>query len=113
MSFRKFSVRATKAFDADIESITDYLYLTAGLDVSDRLLDNLAKTVGHIATFPESGNLHYSTVIETVELRMFPVTKFPYYLVFYIAGPDEVVLVRLLHGMRDLSTELQASDPSE
>jgi len=113
VSFRKFSVRATKAFDADVESITDYLYLTAGLEVSDRLLDNLGKTVGHIGTFPESGNLHYSAVIETVELRMFPVTKFPYYLVFYIAGPDEVVLVRLLHGMRDLSTELRGSDPSE
>ncbi len=83
------------------------------MEVSNRLLDNLAKTVGHIATFPQSGNLHYSTVIETAELRLFPVTKFPYYLVFYIAGPEEVVLVRLLHGMRDLSTELQASDPSE
>jgi len=113
VSFRKFSVRATKAFDADIESITDYLYLTAGYEVSNRLIENLAKTVGHIATFPESGNLHYSAVIETVKLRMFPVTKFPYYVVFYTAGPDEVVLVRLLHGMRDLSNELLASDPSD
>lgn len=113
MSFRKYTTRATKAFDADVESITDYLYLTVGVDISNRLIDNLAKTVVHIATFPQSGNLHYSAVIETVELRMFPVTKFPYYLVFYIAGPDEVVLVRLLHGMRDLSTELEALDTSE
>jgi hypothetical protein len=48
VSFRKYTTRATKAFDADVESITDYLYLTAGLEVSNRLLDNLAKTVGHI-----------------------------------------------------------------
>lgn len=52
MSFRKYTTRATKAFDADVESITDYLHLTAGVDISNRLIDNLAKTVVHIATFP-------------------------------------------------------------
>ena len=87
-----------------------YLDEHANESVVARFAAAVASTRTHIRTFPESGNLHYSAVVETVELRMFPVTKFPYYLVFYIAGPDEV---RLLHGMRDLSTELEALDTSE
>ena len=87
-----------------------YLDEHANESVVARFAAAVSYTRTHITTFPESGNLHYSAVVETVELRMFPVTKFPYYLVFYIAGPDEV---RLLHGMRDLSTELEALDTSE
>ena len=87
-----------------------YLDDHANESVVARFAAAVASTRTHIRTFPESGNLHYSAVVETVELRMFPVTKFPYYLVFYIAGPDEV---RLLHGMRDLSTELDALVTSE
>ena len=44
---------------------------------------------------------------------MFPVSRYPDYLLFYIDGPEEVVLVRLLHGMRDLASELEALDTSE
>lgn len=106
-------LRIGKQFYRDLERVLEYLDEQAGESVVARFAAAVASTRNHIRTFPESGNLHYSAVIETGELRMFPVTKFPYYLVFYITGPDEVVLVRMLHGMRDLSTELQASDTSE
>ena len=106
-------LRIAKQFYRDVDTALVYLDEHANESVVARFAAAVASTRTHIRTFPESGNLHYSAVIETVELRMFPVTKFPYYLVFYIAGPDEVVLVRLLHGMRDLSTELEALDTSE
>jgi hypothetical protein len=41
---------------------------------------------------------------------MFPVSRYPDYLLFYIGGPEEVVLVRLLHGKRDIGVELEGID---
>ena len=110
MSINKRILRATLAFDADVESISGYLDEVAGPEVSDRLLYNIAKTLSHLVTFPSSGSLHYSEAASIDNLRMFPVTKFREYLVFYIDGPEEVVLVRLIHGKREVDVELDALD---
>ena len=106
-------LRIAQQLYRELHKALEYLDEHADESVVARFAATVASTRAHIRTFPDSGNSHYSSVLETVELRMFPVTKFPYYLVFYISGSDEVVLVRLLHGMRDLTTELEALDTSE
>ena len=106
-------LRIAKQFYRDLDKALEYLEEHADERVVARFAAAVASTRAHIKTFPESGNRHYSSVLDTVELRMFPVTKFQYYLVFYLSGPDDIVLVRLLHGMRDLATELEALDTSE
>ncbi len=97
MSISKRTLRATIAFDADVELISGYLDELAGPEVSDRFLDNITKTLTHIASFPSSGSLHHCQTANIEDLRMFPVSRYPDYLLFYIDGPEEVVLVRLLH----------------
>ena len=110
MSISRRTLRATIAFDADVELISGYLDELAGPEVSDRFLDNITKTLTHIAAFPSSGSLHHSQTAYIEDLRMFPVSRYPDYLLFYIDGPEEVVLVRLLHGKRDIGIELEAID---
>lgn len=113
MNINKRTLRATVTFDADVELISGYLDELAGPEVSDRSLDNITKILTHIAAFPSSSSLHHSQTANIDNLRMFPVSRYPDYLLFYIDAPEEVVLVRLLHGMRDLTTELEALDTSE
>ncbi len=110
MGINKRILRATGAFDADVESISGYLDELAGPEVTDRFLDNITKTLSHIAVFPSSGSLHHSLTANIEDLRMFPVSRYPDYLLFYIGGPEEVVLVRLLHGKRDIGVELEGID---
>lgn len=101
MGISKRTLRATIAFDADVELISGYLDELAGPEVSDRFLDNMTKALKHIASFPSSGSLHHSQTAKIEDLRMFPVSRYPDYLLFYIDGLEEVVFVRLLHGKRD------------
>ena len=49
MSISRRTLRATIAFDADVELISGYLDELAGPEVSDRFLDNITKTLTHIA----------------------------------------------------------------
>lgn len=34
------------------------------------------------------------------------------YVIFFTASPDEVTVIRILHAARDITTQLQQSDPS-
>jgi toxin ParE1/3/4 len=36
-------------------------------------------------------------------LRMFPIKKFEKYLIFYESSDDELLVVRVLHGARDIA----------
>ena len=36
------------------------------------------------------------------ELRIFPISQFPTYLVFYRPLPEGIAVVRVLHGARDI-----------
>ena len=103
-------LRIAKQFYRDIDIVLGYIGEIAGPDVVSRFASAVESTRSHIRHFPSSGSLHYSEAASIDNLRMVPVTKFREYLVFYIHGPEEVVLVRLIHGEREVDVELYALD---
>lgn len=45
--------------------------------------------------------------VEIKDLRFMPVSGFPKYLLFYRANEDEITLLRVIHGSRDLRSTLR------
>ena len=70
------------------------------LPAADRLLDAAEETFRLIAENPEIGSQRCFR--KFVGIRSRPVAGFSNYLVFYQRREKTVVIVRVLHGMRDL-----------
>jgi len=103
-------LRISRQFYRDIDVVLAYLGTVASSDVVMRFASAIESTRGHIKQFPSSGRLQDADDSNIDHLRMFPVSRYPDYLLFYIDGPEEVVLVRLLHGKRDIGVELEGID---
>jgi plasmid stabilization system protein ParE len=103
-------LRISRQFYRDIDVVLGYLGTVASSDVVRRFASAVESTRGHIKQFPASGRLQDADDSNIEDLRMFPVSRYPDYLLFYIDGPVEVVLVRLLHGKRDIGVELEGID---
>jgi toxin ParE1/3/4 len=57
-----------------------------------------------LAQSPELGERVSFPLKELSELRVWPVRDFRNYLIFYNFGEEELMIVRVLHGARDLSS---------
>ena len=66
----------------------------------DRLLEAAEKTFDFIAAHPELGSQR--SFHKLVGVRSRAVDGFCNYLVFYQSRGDRIVILRVLHGMRDL-----------
>lgn len=60
-------------------------------------------TFTRLAGMPGMGTRYEPDEPAYAELRYFPVSKFPLYLVFYRPLPDGIEVVRVLHGSRDIA----------
>jgi hypothetical protein len=72
------------------------------LRIAKQLYRDLDRTLIYLVEFasPDVVSSVESTKIDN--LRMFQVTKFRDLFLFYIDGQDEVFLIRLIHGKRDV-----------
>ena len=70
------------------------------VDAADRLLAAAEQTFDFIAAHPELGSQR--SFRKLVGVRSRAVDGFGNYLVFYQTHGDQVVILRVLHGMRDL-----------
>jgi toxin ParE1/3/4 len=86
------------AFSNDVSDA--YAYLSErNPRAADAFLDEVEKTVTLIAVFPEIGRKR-----RLPEIRSFRLQRFPY-VVFYRIEPDSVVLLRIVHGARNVRTQ--------
>lgn len=69
-------------------------------DAADRFCDAIERALTLLSAHPEIGTKAGFRHAPTV--RKWIVQPFRNYLLFYEPRPDEVVLIRLLHGARDL-----------
>jgi toxin ParE1/3/4 len=60
-------------------------------------------TFTRLAGMPGMGTRYEPDEPAYAELRYFPVSRFPRYLVFYRSLPDGIEVVRVLHGSRDIA----------
>ncbi len=74
----------------------------ASLTTSDRFLEAVEKAYKRLAEMPGLGVLRDYGNPALSGMRVWPVPKFPKYLIFYRATDTELEILRVLHGARDL-----------
>lgn len=91
--------------DADIENAVDF-YLVQADHVVDPFLAALQEALEHIEANPGTGSPRYAHELNIPNLRTWPITRFPY-LLLYIEHDDFVDLLRVMHMSRDIPASLQ------
>ena len=89
----------------DAESIADFI-AKSSLNAAIRFLENTESTLLELAESPHFGSRFESRRPELVNLRFRGVSGFPNHFVFFVEHKDAIEVVRILHGSRDLDTEL-------
>jgi len=57
-----------------------------------------------IADFPGAGAMFpIAGRPELVEMRIWPIRRFPLYVVCYLATKEKVEIIRVIHGARDIA----------
>lgn len=93
----------------DVQSAIDY-YLSEGAEQAALgFIDALEKAYAHIARHPASGSSRYAHELDLPGLQCWPLKRFPY-LLFYVERDDHIDVWRVLHGMNDIPSWMQAGE---
>lgn len=95
------AILSLEAFQ-DMQDIHGYIAMDDP-DAADRVVSAFEKQVALLANQPELGLLKP----KLRGLRLWPVTDFPNYLIFYRQREGRIEIVRILHGARDLPSILE------
>ena len=87
----------------DLVEIADYLAQDS-LSPSDRFLEAADKTFEFLGSMPDIGSPWESENPALAGLRVWPVSGFKRYLVFYRSTEDSIQIVRVLHAARDIES---------
>lgn len=94
----------SKRAELDIEEITLYLALALDNPAAEAMFrEALDATYELLSTMPDMGSVKDFHDPRFSLLRMFPVKKFENHLIFYQSMKEELLIVRVLHGARDLA----------
>jgi toxin ParE1/3/4 len=99
------SVRLRERAAVDIDQAVGCYLAEADTEVALRFVDAVERAVGQISRSPHSGSLRFSYELEIPDLRVRPLERFPY-LVLYVVGDDFVDVWRVLHARRDIPTAM-------
>lgn len=100
-------IDVSRAARADLREIWSYI----GQDSSRsarRFLLAAEKLALKLAEFPELGARFEIDHPELEGMRVFPIPRFKKYLMFYRNREDEIEVVRVIHGARDLPAILES-----
>jgi toxin ParE1/3/4 len=90
----------------DLDDIV--LYLTSSNpDIALRFFDDVRSAFADLTRNPSIGVAHRSSNSMLQGLRRWPVKSFDKYLIFYKNAGDQVEIIRILHGKRDLELALK------
>ncbi|MEZ6233977.1 MAG: type II toxin-antitoxin system RelE/ParE family toxin [Phycisphaerales bacterium] len=102
-----FRVEVSPAAAADIEAELARLRWEAGDEVAARFRDAIRACVEGLGVFPRRGKRLRIESLRRRDVRWVAVGGFPNQLVVYRRGTGVVVVVRVLHGARDLGGVLE------
>jgi len=94
--FARYEARANQ----DIEEIFDYLDQRSEI-AADRFYDAVNKTVQQLLSMPELGERCQFRNPLTKGMRVWQVSGFSNYLLFYRVQNDALQILRVIHGARD------------
>lgn len=92
------------AADQDIIDQAEYLTRHQSLQTGLRFYRAADETFRLIASQPEIGTRAEFRSSFLHGMRMFPLKRFPNHLVFYRRVENDVEIIRILHGARDIET---------
>jgi len=94
-----------RAADADIDEQFAYI-AERNFDAALRYYDAVGKTLHRLAEMPMPGRIQPANNLRLVGMRRLAVIGYSNYLIFYIASDQELRVVRVLHGARDIQAIL-------
>ena len=103
MTGRVFRVHALA--DQDIHSAINYYIDLQAAEAGTKFLFAVEKAYKFHYQFPNAGSNKFGTLLQLPELRTWPLTKFPYSLI-YMPNAQGLDIFRLLHHKRDIPTFL-------
>ncbi|MEI6702733.1 MAG: type II toxin-antitoxin system RelE/ParE family toxin [Deltaproteobacteria bacterium] len=101
----KFTVTLSETSEFDIFDIHDYVALHDTMVSADRLLDGIFETVFSLAEMPQRG--HCTPELDRIGNRDFREIHFKPYRIVYSIRKNEVIVLCVLDGRRDMQTLLQ------
>lgn len=101
--------RRSRRFSDDARAAAEHYSAAEGVALALRFIDALEQAVGQIAEYPASGSTRLAELSGLPGLRSVAVPEFPY-LIFHVEGGAGIILLRVLHGRRDIPALLQADD---
>ena len=102
-------VRLRRLAAEDIDAALDHYCSEAGHDVAARFIGAVGRAITRIGRHPHHGSLRFAYELEIPDLRCWPLTRFPY-LVMYVERDTEIDVWRVLHTRRDIPSTLVDSD---
>lgn len=93
---------------ADILRQIDYFVEIGQSLVADRFLAAARAAIDHISHTPQAGAPRSVKNRRLAGLRTWPIDGFDDLKIYYLVSPDDVTIVRILHGRRDIARILEA-----
>lgn len=90
----------------DMDSIAERIQQDSSRSAM-RFLEAAEKTAENLLRFPEFGAIWESDDSDLQDLRLCLVSGFRNYLLFYRIKDDEIIIVRVVHGHRNLPEALK------
>jgi toxin ParE1/3/4 len=97
----KKRVVRTGLAEVDLLEHLDYISVD-NPDAALRLIEAVEQAFERLSEMPEIGSIREFANPRLSGVRMWPVPKFPRYLIFYQVTEDNIRILRVLHGARDL-----------
>jgi len=97
------SIRRNPLSREDVDQAAVYL-ADHNPDAGFRFLESLESSFRRLAEMPAMGAVRTFPVSPWQDMRFFPVTGFPLYLIFYRPLAGGIEILRVLHAARDLPT---------
>ena len=97
----------TREAIADVIQAADYIADTSSLNASESFLNASKRTYRQLADNPRLGVLRDYDNPEYAGMRMWHMLGYKKYLVFYIVLGEELKIMRVLHGARDIQANLR------
>jgi toxin ParE1/3/4 len=86
----------------DLRQVANYILVNGNADAASRFLESVEATFTRLAATPGMGKVVRSISDRLGEIRQWRVKDFQDYLIFYRIREEQVEILRLLHGARDL-----------
>jgi toxin ParE1/3/4 len=88
----------------DILEQADWYEQRSGFTLAKRWESAVASALIRIVKNPQSGATCSFSADELQGIRRMPITRFPKHLIFYRIGGGEILILRVIHGARDLES---------